>query len=308
VGGRLSADLAREPGLVVRAVARRPVPWLAPAVEQVVTDLICDPVAVENACAGVDAVVHLAGANEVAAAEDPDRALSDTVIATAHVAEAARRAGVQRFVYVSTVHVYAASMANGTVLTEDLVPSPRHVYAIARLASEHLAAAAATPASSMDVVVFRLTNSVGAPLDPGVDRWSLVANDLCRQAATTGSLRLRTHGLQWRDFVAMADVCRILAAAMPGDRAHPCIPPGTYNLGSGEPMTVRQLAGLVQDACEGATGHRPPLVAPAPPAEALPAYSVSVGRLARLGLGARTTVRSAVEETLAFCLKHRGEL
>src|SRR5207247_7297531 len=110
--------------------------------------------------------------------------------------------------------------------------------------------------------VLRLTNGVGRPAAPEVERWSLVANDLCRQAATTGALRLRTDGLQWRDFVALDDVCRVVAAAL-DTRA---VPAGTYNLGSGNPLTVRDLAELVQNAAESATGLRPPLFSPAPKA------------------------------------------
>ena len=80
------------------------------------------------------------------------------------------------------------------MLTEDLRPEPRSSYAISRLASEHVAATLAGGAA--DVVVLRLTNSVGAPVDPAVDRWTLVTNDLCRQGALTGRLELRSSGVQ----------------------------------------------------------------------------------------------------------------
>ncbi len=32
-------------------------------------------------------------------------------------------------------------------------------------------------------IVLRLSNALGAPADPGVNAWTLIANDLCRQAA-----------------------------------------------------------------------------------------------------------------------------
>ena len=55
-----------------------------------------------------------------------------------------------------------------------------------------------------EVVVLRLTNSIGALVAPSVNRWTLLANDLCRQAALTGrGLVSQTHGCQWRDFVAL---------------------------------------------------------------------------------------------------------
>src|SRR3546814_9959550 len=62
---------------------------------------------------------------------------------------------------------------------------------LARLASEHLLQ------SGPDTVVLRLTNAVGAPAHPSVDRWTLVAADLCRSAVSTGSSEERRVGEGW---------------------------------------------------------------------------------------------------------------
>lgn len=267
-------------------------------------DIAREPGAAASACAGVDTVVHLAGDNEVIAARDPASALGGTVLATERLVEAAREARVRRLVYMSTVHVYGERIAPRAAVTEDMRPEPRAVYAIARLASEHLAASLAS--AGIDVVVLRLTNSLGAPAHPAVDRWTLVANDLCRQGALTGRLVLRSSGVQWRDFVALSDVRAIVAAASRVDE--PVLPAGTYNLGSGRSMTIRQLAGLVQDAFEQRTGARPELEAPDPGTEQPEPYRVSVERAAQHGLRAETPVEQAVDESVAFCLEHSDEL
>jgi UDP-glucose 4-epimerase len=284
LGSRLCTQLKDRVDVV--AIVRREVPWLP--VEQVVGDLTTADI--RALVRGVDTVVHLAGANE--AAEDVDAALAGTVVGTHRLAAALARA--TRVVYVSTFHVYGVAAG---VVDENVLPAPRHPYAVARLASEHLL-------GDHDTVVLRLTNSVGAPVDPAVARWSLVANDLCRQAAVDGALTLRSHGLQWRDFVHQRDACDVIEAAL--DPA--VVAAGTYNLGRGEPMTVRALAGLVQDAFERLTGSRPPLHAPDAPVTPPPPVTVSVARLASLGLAAQTPVRDAVEETARFCLDHRRRL
>ncbi len=129
--------------------------------DQIVADIARDADAAARACEGVEAVVHLAGDNEVAAARDPAFALGGTVLATERLVEAVLRTGVRRLVYMSTMHVYGRRMTGGAVLTEDLRPEPRSTYAIARLASEHLTAALAS--AGVEVVVLRMTNSVGAP-------------------------------------------------------------------------------------------------------------------------------------------------
>jgi UDP-glucose 4-epimerase len=291
LGGRVVTHLAAAGGRRVRAISRRPAPWLSVPAD--VLDLAAEEVGLTELVTGADAVVHLAGANEVMAAHDPDRALADTVAAARHVAEACADAGVGRLVYISTVHVYGRALAPGATVTEDELPAPLSTYAIARLAAEHIVTAALA-----DAVVLRLTNGVGRPAAPEVERWSLVANDLCRQAATTGALRLRTDGMQWRDFVALDDVCRVVAAAL--DPL--AVPVGTYNLGSGTPLTVRGLAELVQQAVESATGSRPPLSSAAPTGAPGPPYFVATDRLAALGLGAEVPIEDAIDETVRFCL------
>jgi nucleoside-diphosphate-sugar epimerase len=296
IGGRLVRALAGA-GRHVHALVREPAPWLE--IGQTACDLCSvTPELLAEACAGVSTIIHLAGENELVAAREPASALGSTVIATERLAEAARTAGVPRLVYVSTVHVYGERMRPGVTLTEDLRPEPRSAYAISRLACEHVAASLAT-----ELVILRLTNSVGAPADARVDRWSLVANDLARQGARDGILRLHSAGLRWRDFVSLEDVCAALAAAGDGSLAA-----GTYNLGSGEPTTVLALAHLVQDAFEQRTGHRPPLQTAPPPPEPPGPYRVSVQRIAAQGVTGSHTLGDAVGETVAFCLEHREEL
>jgi UDP-glucose 4-epimerase len=224
------------------------------------------------------------------------------VLATGRIVEAARETGVGRFVYMSTMHVYGTRIVEGATLTEAMRPEPRAVYAIARLASEHMAASLAS--AGIEAVVLRLTNSLGAPAHPAVDRWTLVSNDLSRQGVLNGELELRSSGMQWRDFVALEDVRQIVAAAC--REGH--VPAGTYNLGSGEPMTIRDLAGLVQDAFERCTGTRPELRAPEPEADPPKPYYVSVEHAHRHGLRTTTPIASAVEDTVRFCIEHKEAL
>ncbi len=279
IGSKLVAWLETHTGVEVRAVHHRRPPW-ASAGKQWFVDLLAagDQANMVTACDGAEALVHLAGANEVAASRDPEAAIADTVRITQRVAAAANAAGISRVVYLSTIHVYGARLSPGALVTEELRPEPRHPYAIARLASEHVLASTVA-----DPLTFRLTNSVGAPVSPAVNRWSLVANDLCRQAATEGRLRLRTAGTQWRDFVALSDVCAILAGAtgvVPAER-HVSLP---------------------------ATGYRPPLVAPPPEPDAPGPYMVSTARLAGAGWSTETPLDTAIDDTLRFCLTHRHEL
>jgi UDP-glucose 4-epimerase len=303
VGGRLIAGLDGR-ALDLRAIVREPTSRLA--ARQTVCDL-ADAGAerdLQAACDGADVVIHLAGENELDAARAPAAALASTIVATERVAEACAVAGVRRLVYISTVHVYGAQMRPGVTLDEELRVEPRSPYAISRIASEH--AAAAVAADAFELVVLRLTNCVGAPDDPSVDRWTLVANDLCREGAVHGRLTLRSSGTQWRDVVALADVCSAIeAASLLGERD---LAPGTYNLGSGRPTMVRELATAIADEFERRTGERPPLHAPEPEPDPPEPYHVSVQRAAQQGVVLDTPLTDAVAETVQFCLKHREAL
>jgi UDP-glucose 4-epimerase len=306
-GGYIGSRLVRtllENGRDVHAQVREPTPRLG--VPQTVCDLAHPDAgpALASACADGDVVVHLAGENELLAASNAAAALTSTVAATETVAEACAAAGVRRLLYLSTVHVYGARITPEATLTESMRVEPRSAYAISRLASEHIAAALADPA--YELVVLRLSNSVGAPSHPSINRWTLVANDLCRQASLDRRLVLNSSGMQWRDFVPLSAVCEAIATA--SRETEPVLPPGTYNLGSGRPRTVRDLAHMIQDSFERETGERPELKAPAPDGDPPLPYHVSVERAAGHGLRLETPLEEAVAETVRFCLAHREEL
>lgn len=298
VGGRLVTHL-RSGGADVRPLARRPPPWVEGSVG---LDLLTgDPSALDEALEGADAVVHLAGHDEVLAGREPERALLETIQMAGRVADSAARVGVPRVVHVSTVHVYGASLTPGSVIDEATLPQPRHPYALARLTAEHLFASAA---GAGDLVVLRLTNSVGAPAHPDVDRWTLLVNDLCRGVVRHGEVVLRTAGLQGRDFVDLGDVCGALALAC----EPAALAAGTYNLGSGRTTPVRAVADLVADAFERLGRPRPPVVAPAPEGEAPVPFVVDVSRLRAAGVPLDTPLEASVEEVARFCTNHHGEL
>lgn len=298
LGSRLVSTLAPES---TRALVRKAAPFLPPALEQVELDLLTEEARLADALAGVDAVVHLAGPNETFAALDPERALAETSLATQRVIRAASSAGVRRVVYVSSVHVYGAKLVSGAIIDEATVPAPRSTYAIARLASEHLVGQAAE--AGLEVVILRLTNAVGAPAALEVDRWSLVASDLARQAVRTGDMVLRSSGQQWRDFIALGDVCAAVRAC-----TGTTIASGTYNLASGSALTVRALAELIADGFAVRTGTRPRLRSARPQADPPGPYTVAVGRLEAAGWEASVGLIDAVDELISFCLNNKGAL
>jgi UDP-glucose 4-epimerase len=299
VGGRLVQRLSALPDVEVTALVRQLVPWLPASVQR-----LGDLDSAESAAScfeGAESVIHLAGPNEVAMARVPD-ALGAVLALGRAVADGCVLAGIGRVVYLSTIQVYGEALAAGAVVDEACRPEPNSVYGAARLGSEQLLATTAEDGASL--AIFRLTNSVGAPADARVDRWTLVVNDLCRQAVLAGEIRLRSSGRQWRDFVALDDVCFVLAeAAAPGSPLG-----GTYNLGSGSSTTILDVAALVQASARRAgLGDLPVHAAPASgPPEA--AYTVAVDRLRAAGSWPATPIGRAVDQVMVFCVANAPAL
>lgn len=254
LGGRVAQHLAAEGDEVVLGsrLAKPSTEWL-PGAPVVAMDWDSTP-QLELACAGCQAVVHLAGMNAADSAADPAAALDFNALASGRLMDAAIRQGVRRFIYFSTAHVYASPLAGR--ITEQTPATNSHPYATTHLAGEEAVFGAAAGREA-DAIVVRLSNAFGAPAHKDADCWSLLVNDLCRQAATTSRLELRTSGSQRRDFIALTDVCRAvkhllqLPAASSGAR--------TFNVGGDWAPTVWDVAQLVQERCETVLRRKPSL-------------------------------------------------
>jgi nucleoside-diphosphate-sugar epimerase len=188
-GGRIGTILrqALAGSYRVRGLDRLPTPGLADATVASLTDLD----AILPTFQGADAVVHLAA--------DPrhtpdiwwDTLIPDNVVASANVFEAARRGGVRRLVFFSSMHVcgmyendppwsriaagdYAGLDPATVPLVTAAMPSrPYGPYAVSKVFGESLGQYYAE-AYGMEVVVVRL-GTVGRDDRPGHDARSFVS-------------------------------------------------------------------------------------------------------------------------------------
>ena len=141
VGGRV-AEALHEAGWQVRVASRRARHWPGPAGSRIEVVAVDWRNAVDRAraLAGCDAVVMLAAANEIEAAQDPVAAADATTTQCLAWLVGAREAGVSRFLYLSTIHVYGP--AGDSPITEATPAQPIHPYAETHLAAETFVAAA----------------------------------------------------------------------------------------------------------------------------------------------------------------------
>jgi len=242
VGPRIVQAL-RESGSYVRVLALEPPPpGSFPEGVEVLLGDITNRAIVESAIQGIDRVIHLAALLHI---ENPPPALREkyenvNVGGTAQVMEAARKAGVKRVVFFSTISVYG--QVRDAVLTEDTSPRPRTYYAETKLAAEK--------------VVSNARRSDGAPLGAvlrfGAVYGSKVKGNYQRLlfALARGRFLPIGDGLNRRTIIYDRDVARAALLAV----NHPAAAGRVYNVSDGE---FHQLRGIIGAICT-ALGRRPP--------------------------------------------------
>jgi len=252
IGGRLAKFLDfqhHEIFLASRSESSAP-EWLPSA--QVSKVDWSDQESLALACSNIDVVIHCAGMNSMECEKDPIGALNFGRDSTAELIDIAARVGVTQFIYLSTAHVYASPLAGE--ISESHATENSHPYAQYHLAGEG-ALNAAIKKGVINGTSLRLSNTYGAPVQKDVNCWSLLVNDLCKQASQNKEIVLSSSGTQERDFITMSDLCRViihLLLKFPSGKY-----PNVMNVGSGTSMSVLAMAKLVQDRCSEVLGFLP---------------------------------------------------
>jgi len=305
LGSRIVQHLARDPKFDLSVLTHRESPIQRecfPSVRTVAGDL-CDESALESACKNIDCIVHLAALNEIDCAAQPEQAMMVNGIGTMKLLNAARASGVEKFIYFSTAHVYGAPLT-GT-LSEECLPRPIHPYAVSHRTAEDFVLAAHSQ-QQLTGIVLRLSNALGAPAHATIQRWTLIGNDLCRQAILHHRLVLRSSGQQRRDFIPLSDVARAvnhfinLPPAACGD--------GLFNLGGDCPMRIVDLARKIADRCNIVLGFKPDLIIGgdgSPEPESFLDYQIK--KLKETGFVPQGDLDSEIDDTLKLCASAFGK-
>ena len=267
--------------------AVRPEP---PAGAELVVGDVRDAPVVARALAGVDAICHQAAMVGLGVdLDDLPGYVGSNDLGTAVLLAEAARAGIGRLVLASSMVVYGegryrcaehgdvapgprreADLAAGRyeppcpvcgrslapeLVGEDARLDPRNVYAATKVAQEHLAASWARVTGGT-VAALRYHNVYGARM-PRDTPYAGVAS-LFRSALARGEApRVFEDGGQRRDFVDVRDVAAANVAALSTVSTVSTVdtvPAGmlrAYNVGSGRPHTVGEMAAALADAYGG---------------------------------------------------------
>lgn len=200
-----------------------------------------DQIVLDRLASQSDVILHLAAAVGVQlVVEHPVHTIEANVGGTEAVLRAARRYRA-RVLITSTSEVYGKGVRVPFREEDDVVlgatSKSRWSYAASKMVDEFLALAYARE-HDLSVIVVRLFNTVG-PRQTG--RYGMVIPRFVGQAVKGEPLTVYGDGNQTRCFCDVRDAIRALTGLV----ECPTAPGRVYNVGSGEEVSIRQLAELI---------------------------------------------------------------
>ncbi|HEX2980159.1 MAG TPA: SDR family oxidoreductase [Anaerolineaceae bacterium] len=193
---------------------------------------------------GFDAILHLAGlSNDPLGDLNPDLTYRINHQASVRLAELAKAAGVQRFIFSSSCSNYGA--AGDDFLTEESEFNPVTPYGRSKVLVEQDVSKLASDNFSPTF----LRNATAYGVSPRL-RFDLVLNNLVAWAFTTGQVYLKSDGTPWRPIVHIEDISRAFLAALEAPRE--VVHNQAFNVGrTEENYRIRELAEIVAEVVPG---------------------------------------------------------
>jgi UDP-glucose 4-epimerase len=208
----------------------------------------------DQLCKNIDLVIHCAGMNANDCIANPKMAFEVNGNATSMLLKSCIKNKVKRFIYFSTAHVYDSPLEGKfTEFSRTINPHP---YATSHKLGED-AVRIANSKEQIEGIIIRLSNSFGRPMDINANCWTLLTNDLCKQAIEKRSMTLTSKKIQRRDFISITNLCRAVEHLAKISKNN--LDNGLFNVGGEWTPTILDIANLIAERTEHLLGIKIPI-------------------------------------------------
>ena len=188
-----------------------------------------------------DVVVNLASLNSSDASKEPELAKKIKVEGTKYLLNELSRFSIKKYINISTSHVYGKNLT-GTI-TEESKINPSDIYSEVHSKADEIISL--YDGVIPEVYSLRLTNGVGSPLNKYSNCWSLLVNDLCKQAVISRKIVLKAPRYTKRDFIPIDFIVNSISCFLDKDTSR--LDSKFCNISSGKLTTISSIANLIRD-------------------------------------------------------------
>ena len=195
--------------------------------------------------AGIDAVVHLAAlSNDPIGELDQNLTHEINYLGAVRTAEMAKRAGVEKFIFVSTQSIYGISSSSNELDEDNSIKNPQTAYASSKWRAEQ------------EILAMSDSSFISTALRPStVFGWSprlrsdIVFNNLLLTGLKQQRIDVHSDGTPWRPIVHVLDLARAIEVCIKSDSER--ISGRSFNIGvlNGN-FTVKQLAEAARECLD----------------------------------------------------------
>jgi len=241
-----------------------------------------------------EAIAHLAALpGLVLCNEKPEEAVSVNVYGTYQVMEAARKLDIDRVVFCSSAATYGVPVF--MPVTEEHPQKPLNLYGVTKVSGEQVINTYFYN-YGIETVNLRFGNIYGVGL---YTRWDTVIPKFVNQALSGEKITVYGDGEYSRDFVHVHDISKAMDLAT----TTPKIGGETFNVG-GETLTVNEIASIVMDEVNKATGKKAEAINTPPRKGETKKFSYDLSKIkSMLRFENDWTVREGIKQLIQYRLE-----